>query len=94
MVCFTVPRLRLIGHTEMSRILINFIGGELIHSGMPWESGETVIGLLQKSYQEFTFVCDFMGCWGSSGGTSGEESSCQCRRYKRCGFDPWVGKVP
>ena len=25
---------------------------------------------------------------------SGKESSCQCRRRKRCGFDPWVGKIP
>ena len=20
--------------------------------------------------------------------------TCQCRRCKRCGFDPWVGKIP
>jgi len=25
---------------------------------------------------------------------SGKESTCQCRRYRRCGFDPWVGKIP
>ena len=25
---------------------------------------------------------------------SGKESSCQCRRCKRHGFDPWVGKIP
>ena len=25
---------------------------------------------------------------------SGKESSCQCRRSKRCGFDPWIGKIP
>ena len=24
---------------------------------------------------------------------SGKEPICQCRRYKRCGFDPWVGKI-
>ena len=24
---------------------------------------------------------------------SGKES-CQCRRCKRCGFDPWVRKIP
>ena len=24
----------------------------------------------------------------------GKESACQCRRWKRCGFDPWVGKIP
>ena len=20
--------------------------------------------------------------------------ACQCRRHKRCGFDPWIGKIP
>ena len=25
---------------------------------------------------------------------SSKESTCQCRRYKRHGFDPWVGKIP
>ena len=25
---------------------------------------------------------------------SGKESACQCRRRKRCEFDPWVGKIP
>ena len=25
------------------------------------------------------------------GGTSGKEPTCQC---KRCGFEPWVGKIP
>ena len=24
----------------------------------------------------------------------GKESACQCRRCKRCGFNPWVGKIP
>ena len=24
---------------------------------------------------------------------SAKESACQCRRCKRCGFDPWVGKI-
>ena len=30
---------------------------------------------------------------GFAGGTSGKEPSCQCRRHKRCKFDPWVGKI-
>ena len=30
---------------------------------------------------------------GFPGGTSGKEPSCQCRRHKRCGFNPWVGKI-
>ena len=25
---------------------------------------------------------------------SGKESACQCRRHKRCRFDPWVGNIP
>ena len=28
------------------------------------------------------------------GGASGKEHSCQCRRSKKCGFDPWVRKIP
>ena len=28
------------------------------------------------------------------GGASGKEPDCQCWRYKRPGFDPWVGKIP
>ena len=28
------------------------------------------------------------------GGASGKEPACQCRRCKRCGFDPWVKKIP
>ena len=32
--------------------------------------------------------------WGFSDGTSGKEFTCQRRRHKRCGFDPWVGKIP
>ena len=31
---------------------------------------------------------------GFSSDASGEESACRCRRHKRRGFDPWVGKIP
>ena len=31
---------------------------------------------------------------GFSGGASGKEPTCQCKRHKRHGFDPWVGKIP
>ena len=31
---------------------------------------------------------------GFPSGTSGKESYCQCRRHKRHGFNPWVGKIP
>ena len=31
---------------------------------------------------------------GFPGGASGKESVCQCRRHKRCRFNPQVGKIP
>ena len=31
---------------------------------------------------------------GFPGGISGDESACQHRKYKRCVFSPWVGKIP
>ena len=31
---------------------------------------------------------------GFPGGTSGKESTCQCRRLERLAFDPWVRKIP
>ena len=31
---------------------------------------------------------------GFPGGASGKEPTCQGRRRKRSGFDPWVGKIP
>ena len=29
-----------------------------------------------------------------TGGTNGKKPACQCRRRKRHGFYPWVGKIP
>ena len=31
---------------------------------------------------------------GFPGGASGKELACQCRRCKRCLFNPWVRKIP
>ena len=31
---------------------------------------------------------------GFRGGALSKESTCQCRRHKRHGFDPWVRKIP
>ena len=31
---------------------------------------------------------------GFPGSNGGKESTCQCRRRKRCGFNPWVQKIP
>ena len=32
--------------------------------------------------------------WGFPGGASGKKLACQCRRCKRHGLHPWVGKIP
>ena len=32
--------------------------------------------------------------WGLPWWLSGKESACQCRRCRRHGFSPWVGKIP
>ena len=31
---------------------------------------------------------------GFQDGARGKEPTCQCRRWRRCRFDPWVGKIP
>ena len=31
---------------------------------------------------------------GFPGGACGKEPTCQCKRCKRCRFDPWVWKIP
>ena len=31
--------------------------------------------------------------WSFLGGASGKEPACQCRRHRRCEFDPWVRKI-
>ena len=33
-------------------------------------------------------------CMGFPGGSDSKESACQCRRHRRFGFHPWVGKIP
>jgi len=36
----------------------------------------------------------FVGSAKDISGPNNKEPTCQCRRLKRCGFDPWVGKSP
>ena len=38
----------------------------------------------------FYFPCFYQVC---SRWHSGKEFACEYRRHKRCGFDPWVGKI-
>jgi len=32
--------------------------------------------------------------WGIPAEASSKEPACQCRRHKRCTFNPWVGMIP
>ena len=38
------------------------------------------------------FTCGYYEGFSHSSG--GKEPTCQCRRHKRCRFNPWVGKIP
>ena len=54
--------------------------------------------VLQRDFQTWEhFHCCFL-IWNYEKsfpvGTNGKESTCQCRRHKRHGFDSWVGKIP
>ena len=42
----------------------------------------------------FTPLINPTGHHQASQGCSGKEPACECRRRERCGFDPWVGKIP
>ena len=39
-------------------------------------------------------VPNYMSILGFPGSTSGKEPACQYRRHKKCGFNPWVWKIP
>ena len=48
-----------------------------------------------KRMAKFTFrITSFTQLMGIPGGSDGKEHACQGRRYKRRGFDPWVGNMP
>ena len=39
-------------------------------------------------------MCVRVCLWDFPDGASGKEPACQCMRYKRSGFNPWVRKRP
>ena len=45
------------------------------------------------SKQSFDICISLMTTEGFPGGTSGQESACQCRRGKKLQLDPWVRKI-
>ena len=49
--------------------------------------------LLIQSPRDF-IEPNYLELWGFLRWLSGKESGCQYRSLRRCGFDPWVGKMP
>ena len=47
-----------------------------------------------SSSDSSTFLLRSLVHIGFPGGAGGKEPTCQCRRHKRYGFNPWVGKIP
>ena len=43
---------------------------------------------------KFVYLQHTTGFMGFQGDAGGKEPTCQCRRQKRCWFDPLVGKIP
>ena len=41
-----------------------------------------------------SLLTSILEVWGFPGSVSGKEPACQCKRHKRRGFDPLVGKIP
>ena len=39
-------------------------------------------------------IFSHFSAFGFPRGHSGKEYGCQCRRCKRCRFNPWIGKIP
>ena len=45
-------------------------------------------------FKFYIIIKDYLATLGFLGATCVKESGCQCRRRKRSGFHPWVGKIP
>ena len=64
--------------------------------------GEVILHLGRTFFCEIEFedpeiyrnTFKVLRCVDLSGGPSGKEPACQCRRQKRHDFNPWVGKMP
>ena len=70
---------------------------ELIMSLIVWKETIFIEIVKSKFHSKWNlgFVCYTLLTWekGLAGGSE-VESSCQCRRHRRHGLDPWIGKMP
>ena len=56
---------------------------------VPYSSTESLITVMMSFLPQTPQLIQQLPRWHS-----GRESTCQCRRCRRCGFDPWVEKIP
>ena len=56
---------------------------------MSQELGEPSFLSFEWDAEEILFMWSLKVPRGFPGGASGKEPACQCRRCKRCRFDPW-----
>ena len=61
---------------------------------MDTEAWHAVVHGVAKSWTRLSDWTEVMVKLGFPGGTNGKEQAYQCRRHKKCGFDPWVEKIP
>ena len=84
-----------LNHTET--ILPPSIRGKMIYWTGPWCQKGWGPQLKELSLLCYLCICLFTHLFvylSFPGGANGKESICQSRRYKRCRFDPCVGKIP
>ena len=58
-------------------------------SSMDFPGKSTGVGCHSQNIIQFYYYYFFV-----PGDSTGKEPACQCRRCKRWGFNPWVGKIP
>ena len=58
-----------------------------------WQKHSSAMGI--QYYKSAAFISlPYFNHEGLPRWRSGKESACQCRRPKKCRFDPWVRKIP
>ena len=61
--------------------------------GPNWQKHSSAMGI--QYYKSAAFISlPYFNHEGLPRWHSGKESACQCRRPKKCRFDPWVRKIP
>ena len=58
------------------------------------EFAQIQVHWIGDAIQPFHPLLPFAALLRFPGGTSGKESTYQCRRHRRCGFSLWVNKIP